>query len=348
MKTISVCTPTKTYNVHIGAGLLGRAGELSVAAGLSGSAAIVTDDNVDRLCADRLERSLKAAGFSTGKFVFPAGERSKNTSTLVKLLSRKISYALGHVFALGGGVVGDLAGLAAALSCAASSWQIPTTLLAAVDSSVGGKTAVDLDAGKNLAGAFYQPDLVICDTDTLSTLPKSEFSNGMAEVIKYAAIRDKSLYNALRPPISNLGAVIARCVEIKRDIVSADERDKGERQLLNFGHTFAHAIEKCSGYKIVHGSAVAIGMAMMTRACRARNICGGDCLEVLLDALDAYGLPAETGYDEDALFSALLSDKKRNHDRITLVVPRGPGRCERLSVTLPKAREFLRLGLMKG
>jgi 3-dehydroquinate synthase len=253
------------------------------------------------------------------------------------------------VFALGGGVVGDLAGLAAALYLRGIKLvQIPTTLLAAVDSSVGGKTAVDLDAGKNLAGAFYQPDLVICDTDTLSTLPKSEFSNGMAEVIKYAAIRDKSLYNALRPPISNLGAVIARCVEIKRDIVSADERDKGERQLLNFGHTFAHAIEKCSGYKIVHGSAVAIGMAMMTRACLARNICGGDCLEVLLDALDAYGLPAETGYDEDALFSALLSDKKRNHDRITLVVPRGPGRCERLSVTLPKAREFLRLGLMKG
>lgn len=350
IKAVTVDAPSKTYEVRIGSGLLDIAGRHAAGIRRAGKAVVVTDGTVDALHAERLCAALSDAGFTPDKYVFPAGEKSKNAATLIGLLNFMAEARVTRtdtVFALGGGVVGDLAGLAASLYMRGIGLvQVPTTLLAAVDSSVGGKTAVDLDAGKNLCGTFYQPDLVLCDTDALDTLPSAEFANGCAEAIKYAFIRDGSLLAALRPPVGERSTeIIARCVSIKRDVVCGDERDTGERQLLNFGHTFGHAVEKCSGYTIPHGSAVAAGMALMTAACVKKGLCGTDCLGALLEALGWYGLPASCDYGESALYDAMLADKKRASDEITLVVPRSVGNCELLTVTLPEAREFLKLGL---
>ncbi|NLW74082.1 MAG: 3-dehydroquinate synthase [Clostridiales bacterium] len=326
---------------------MAKAGRLAAGVRRPGRAVIVTDSNVDLLYSDKLAASLREAGFDAVKFVFPAGEKSKNASTLLSLLNFMAESRLTRidtVFALGGGVVGDLAGLAASLYMRGVGLvQLPTTLLAAVDSSVGGKTAVDLPAGKNLMGAFYQPDLVICDTDTLGTLPEAEFSNGCAEVIKYGFIRDAAILNMLgnRP----VDEIISRCVAIKRDIVTADEHDRGERQLLNFGHTFGHAIETCSGYTIPHGSAVAAGMVIMTTAAIKKGLCDAGSLGLLKSALRACGLSVEVHYTYAELFDTILSDKKRSSDRIKLVIPRRVGLCELIEVSLNEAREFLRLGL---
>jgi len=350
MKTIAVETDSKSYAVKIGGGLLKEAGALAASLLKPGIAAIITDTTVDALYADGLSASLEAAGFETVKYAFPAGEASKNAETLISILNFLADNRLSRsdaVFALGGGVVGDIAGLAAAMYMRGVRLvQLPTTLLAAVDSSVGGKTAINLNAGKNLAGAFYQPDIVICDTDTLSTLPAAQLADGCAEVIKYAVIHDADILNVVKPPVGDrLTDLIARCVEIKRDVVGADERENGERQLLNFGHTFGHAVEKCSGYTVSHGSAVAIGMVLMTRAAEKTGLCRGGCLNAIISALVQYALPVSTGFGEEELFEALLSDKKRVQEHITLVVPRSIGSCERMSVTLAEARRFLRLGL---
>jgi 3-dehydroquinate synthase len=350
IKTVTVDAPSKTYAVRIGSGLLDEAGRHAAGIWRAGRAVIVTDATVNALHADRLSASLRDADFDPVRYVFPAGEQSKNAATLIALLNFMAESRLTRtdtVFALGGGVVGDLAGLAASLYMRGIGLvQVPTTLLAAVDSSVGGKTAVDLEAGKNLCGTFYQPDLVLCDPGTLATLPAAEFANGCAEAIKYAVIRDARLLADLRPPlVGRMTEIIARCVSIKRDVVCGDERDTGERQLLNFGHTFGHAIEKCSGYTVPHGSAVAAGMALMTAACVKKGLCGVDCLGALLEALGWYGLPASCDYGESALYDAMLADKKRASDAITLVVPRSVGACELLTLTLPEAREFLKLGL---
>lgn len=347
MKTVRVTAPSRTYDVQIGAGLLSQAGAHIKALQREGTVMVVTDTTVDRLYANRLISSVQAAGLRAEKFVFPAGEASKTAETLVALLNAMAAAHLTRtdtVAALGGGVVGDLAGLAAAMYMRGIGLiQLPTTLLAAVDSSVGGKTAIDLPAGKNLAGTFYQPQLVLCDTDTLSSLPEAEFANGCAEVIKYAFLRDESILSLLQPPVA-VEEIIARCVSIKRDVVCADERDTGQRQLLNFGHTFAHAIEQCSGYTVPHGSAVAVGMVLMTRAAAAQGLCGASDLERLLKALAQCHLPCDTAYSTDALFSAVLCDKKRTSDQITLVVPRRIGACELRRVDLDTARAYLALG----
>ncbi|MDP4133447.1 MAG: 3-dehydroquinate synthase [Bacillota bacterium] len=350
MKTVVVNTTSKTYKIHIGHGLLESAGDLSKEVIKASKAAIVTDSTVNLLYADKLDASLKESGFKTVKFCFPAGEKSKNASTLIELLNFLAESHFSRedaVFALGGGVVGDLAGLAASMYMRGIRFvQVPTTMLAAVDSSVGGKTAIDLEAGKNLAGAFYQPDLVLCDTNTLSTLPETEFANGCAEVIKYAIIRDSSLLTAIKPPLENrIDDIIYRCVKIKSDIVGIDERDTGERQILNFGHTFAHAIEKCSAYTVPHGSAVATGMAIITRASVKKKLCDENCLTKVLDALSWYDLPPSTLYGESELFETVLSDKKRSADKITLIIPQTIGHCERISVSFVEAGDFLRLGL---
>lgn len=347
MKTVCVNAPSKTYSVEIGAGLLSQAGQRLGALGCA-TVMVVTDSHVDALYASRLVACLEQAGLTVHKFVFPAGESAKSAQTLIALLNEMAAHRLTRtdaVAALGGGVVGDLAGLAAALYMRGIKLvQLPTTLLAAVDSSVGGKTAIDLPAGKNLVGTFYQPDLVLCDTDALSTLPPSELANGRAEVIKYAYLQDASILTQLHDA-GRQEDMIARCVEIKRDVVCADEHDTGLRQLLNFGHTFAHAIEQNSGYTVPHGSAVAIGMVLMTRAAVAQGLCDEAGLTTLLQTLQACHLPTETQYSLDALFATVLSDKKRAADTITLVIPRRIGHCELKKVSLDEARAFLALGL---
>lgn len=349
-QTIRVNTASKAYDVIIGTGLLDRAGELSKTVIKPRKTVIVSDNNVSRLYLGRLKSSLEKAGFEVISFIFPAGEQSKNSETLFELLEFMAGNGLTRndaVFALGGGVTGDIAGFAAAIYMRGIRFiQLPTTLLAAVDSSVGGKTGIDLKAGKNLAGAFWQPELVICDIDLLNTLQEVQLSDGWSEIIKYAMISDRELFNILlNDNKTELGAVIARCVRIKRDIVAQDEREGGLRMLLNFGHTVGHAIEKCSDYRISHGQAVAIGMAVITRAAVKMGLCGPNCLAGLLSLLNKYKLPDSTDILGDMLFEAMLSDKKRGSGGLTLVVPEEIGRCVLKTMSLDEVREMLRLGL---
>lgn len=342
---------SRTYEVVIGPDLLRQTGELSAGLIAGRTAVIVSDDNVFPLYGEIVRDSLEHAGFRAESFVFPAGEESKNPDTLIRLLNflaeQQVTRA-DALFALGGGVTGDLTGLAAALyqrgiACV----QLPTTLLAAVDSSVGGKTAVNLAAGKNLMGAFSQPVLVLCDTDTMMTLPQMVYAEGWAEVIKYAMIRSRDLALILKdlPVGADLEAVIAACVGIKRDVVMSDEFDTGERQILNFGHTVGHAIEKCSEYQIPHGIAVAIGMAVMTRACTAAGTCGEECMDVLTELLEKFHLPLTCDLDVFELLKAARSDKKRSGDSITLVLPKTVGECILKKTDFDELEQLVMMGI---
>lgn len=323
---------SKEYDVVIGKGVLPSLGEKCVSLFGKSKAVIVTDSNVKTLWLDAAEKSLKLAGIETAVFVFDAGEDSKNASVLFELVEFMAENKLtktDFAVALGGGVTGDMTGLAASLYLRGISFvQVPTTLLAAVDSSVGGKTAVNLPSGKNLMGAFYQPSLVLCDTDTLSTLPENEFANGMAEVIKYGVIFDKDLFDKVSGGnITDIEKIIARCVELKRNVVADDEFDKGSRQLLNFGHTMAHSIEKCSNFGIEHGSAVAIGMVIAAKASAKLGWSTEDCTQAIIDANKNNNLPVECEFSAEELAEVALSDKKRTGGAINFVVPELIGRC---------------------
>ena len=331
MKTVKVKT-SKEYDVIIDAGLLDRAGEYIYSAAGGDIAAIVTDDIVAGLYLERLRATLSKAGYKTKVFTLRNGEESKNIFTYSRILEfladNKVTRS-DIVVALGGGVVGDLAGFAAATYMRGIQYiQIPTTMLAAIDSSIGGKTGVDLDAGKNLAGAFHQPKLVVCDHELLEMLPPRIFVEGCAEVIKYGMIADSELFQMLETKASlDLGEIIARCIMIKRDIVCEDEFDTGSRMLLNFGHTIGHAVEHLSKYNITHGKAVAIGMAIETSAAVSLGMCDGECYRSLVELLHKFGLPTRTRYEADELIRAVLSDKKRKGNMITLVFPRRIGKC---------------------
>ena len=244
-------------------------------------------------------------------------------------------------------MVGDLTGFAAATYLRGVDFvQVPTTLLAAVDSSVGGKTAIDLDAGKNLAGAFYQPSLVLCDLDTLNTLPENIFRDGCAEVIKYGVLYDKALFTHLEE--KGLGfnreAVIARCVELKRDVVAQDEFDRGERQKLNLGHTVGHGIEACSGYKISHGSAVAAGMGIVNRAAAKLGICSQSCAEKIEAVIRAFGLPVNSEFSAKELYLCALSDKKRSGGTVNLILPEKIGFCRIAPTKVEDVEALIEMG----
>ena len=324
---------SKEYEVVIGRGILPTLGERCLSLFGKSRAVIVTDSNVAPLWLDKAKSALEGAGIDTVEFIFPAGEDSKSKETLFELLEFAAENRITRsdfAVALGGGVTGDMTGLAASLYLRGIPFvQVPTTLLAAVDSSVGGKTAVNLAAGKNLAGAFYQPSLVLCDTDTLSTLPACEFANGMAEVIKYGVIFDKDLFDKVQggDVKSDIEKIIARCVELKRDVVAKDEFDNSERQLLNFGHTMAHSIEKCSNFEIAHGSAVAIGMVVAAKASAKLGWSAEDCTEAIIEANKNNSLPVECDFTAKDLADAALSDKNRTGGTINFVVPEVMGKC---------------------
>lgn len=330
-------------------GLLEEAGAVARQHISSARAAIVTDSTVNSLYADRLENSLKSAGFDVIKYVFPAGETSKNVETYIKVINFLSENRLTRsdaVFALGGGVVGDLAGFAAATYLRGIKLvQVPTTLLACVDSSVGGKTAVDLPTGKNLLGAFYQPHLVLIDPDNLNTLPHETFLDGAAEVVKYAAIMDAEMYPMLPDMHACADEIISRCVKNKKYIVDQDERDTGLRQLLNYGHTFGHAIELLSNYQLGHGHCVSIGMAIIARACVKKGMCDPICATQLISVLNNLGLPISTHFSAEDIYNAMLSDKKRTGGYITLVVPSTPGNCVLHKVLVEEALGFIQAGL---
>lgn len=338
MKKVRV-NASRVYDILIENGLIDRAGELCAAVKKPCRAVILTDSNVAPLYADRLEDSLAGAGYQPLRFVIEAGEKSKSAESYLALLSHLAKNRITRsdcLFALGGGVVGDLCGFAAATYLRGIEFiQIPTTLLAMVDSSVGGKTAIDIPEGKNLVGAFYQPSLVLCDPEVLGTLPENVFADGCAEVIKYGVINDRHLYEKLRSPIlPQIDEIIERCVCDKRDVVDADERDVGVRQLLNLGHTAAHAIEILSDFSVSHGSAVSIGMALIMRASHSLGHASSDELSDLLHLLKSYNLPTECPYSARDLASVALSDKKRAGGEITLVMPYaiGDSRLYRVSV----------------
>ena len=345
MRSITVNT-SKKYDVIIDAGLLAEAGEKIAAACGGEKAVIVTDDVVEKLYADNVEQSLREAGYTTSRYVFPNGEQSKNMDTYIAILD-----ALAHanmtrsdvVVALGGGVVGDMAGFAAATYLRGTRFaQIPTTLLAMVDSSVGGKTAIDLPTGKNQVGAFYQPDIVLCDYQTLQTLPAEVFRDGCAEMIKHGVILSAELFALLKEPLQpQMEDIIARNVTIKRDIVSADERDIGIRQILNFGHTIGHGIEKHSNYGVTHGRAVAIGMSIASRGACRMGMCGEDCHREIVEMLKRYALPHETDIPPEQLLEAALYDKKRSGQRITLILPERIGKCVARTVDIGELAEFI-------
>lgn len=350
MKTVEVRTG-KPYNIVIGENLLSETGKYVKEITDASIVAVITDDIVNSLYADTVTKSLCDSGFSVVKFVFPNGESSKNIrvySEILEFLAEKHLTRSDCLVALGGGVVGDMAGFAAATYLRGISFvQIPTTLLASVDSSVGGKTAVDLNAGKNLAGAFYQPSLVLCDYSTLSTLSDEIFSDGMAEVIKYGAVFDKDFLMFLKENDAkeNLEYIIEKCVCFKRDVVNVDETDRGIRGLLNFGHTVGHAIEKCSDFKISHGSAVAIGMVIASRGAYKCSLTDVDATDIIIKTNLKYNLPISTDFDAQSLYNVSLSDKKRSGSSISLVIPEKIGKCILYKTNIEFLKEFIIKGL---
>lgn len=349
MRTVTV-NASRVYDIIIEKGSLDRAGELSLTVKKPCRAAILSDSNVAPLYAERLENSLKSAGYDPILFTVKAGEESKSAESYLALLSflaqNKITRS-DCLFALGGGVVGDLCGFAAATYLRGIEFiQIPTTLLAMVDSSVGGKTAIDIPEGKNLVGAFYQPSLVICDSDLLSTLPDNIFADGCAEVIKYGIINDPELFEMLKSPIlPQIDGIIERCVCDKRDVVDADERDVGVRQLLNLGHTAAHSIEVLSHFEISHGSAVAMGTALITRAAVSMNLCDKRELDEVISMLSAYNLPVDCPYTAGELATVAMGDKKRAGGYITLVMPYGIGDSRLYRVSVDSLEDIFARGL---
>ena len=345
MNTVHV-TASRSYDVIIGNGLLHKIGE-QTASVLKNNCkiAVISDSNVFPIYGECVVEGLQAAGFETLKYVFPAGESSKNANTYLEILN---FLAVNHitrtdaVMALGGGVTGDMTGFVAATYLRGIAYiQVPTTLLAMVDSSVGGKTAIDLPVGKNLVGAFCQPRLVLCDLDCLETLPKNVFCDGCAEVIKYSVLYDSELFDHLAEFGLHFDreSVISRCVELKRDVVVQDEFDTGARQKLNLGHTIGHSIEAQSNFSVTHGQAVAIGMAIVTKAgCR-------EIYPALKSVIEKFKLPTSTNFTAHALYISALSDKKRAGGTVNLIIPRRIGYCEIVPTAVESLESFIEEGL---
>ena len=338
-KVLTVALPGREYDIEIERGLLSRAGErcralLPKAARLY----VITDSNVAPLYRDRVADSLTGAGFQVKVNVVPAGEASKNAHQLIELWEDMMAFGLTRtdaVVALGGGVVGDLAGFAAASILRGVDFiQIPTTLLAQVDSSVGGKVAIDLKAGKNLAGAFWQPRGVLIDPDCLDTLPDRTFSDGMAEVIKYGCIRDDDFFWMLdrcggrAGVMEHIEQVIYTCCDLKRQVVLQDERDTGLRMTLNFGHTIGHAFELAGHYETwTHGQGVAAGMNWAAQLGVALGVTPPEVVEQIQATVEKFGLPIDIPCPWETMVEAVGLDKKRSGDSITLILLTRLGRA---------------------
>jgi 3-dehydroquinate synthase len=345
-KTVRVGLGERAYDVVIGPGLLDEAGARQAPLMPRRRTAVVVDAAVAALHGARLRTSLEGAGIKVDMIEVPSGEASKSFDGLASLLDQLLALELDRgdlVTAFGGGVVGDLAGFAAAVYKRGIDFvQIPTTLLSQVDSSVGGKTAIDTPRGKNLVGAFHQPRLVLADLDVLATLPEREMRAGFAEVIKYGLLGDEAFFNWLarfgpdiidREPCVTLDAV-ARSVEMKAEIVAEDEREAGRRALLNLGHTFGHALEAEVGWEdgaLLHGEAVAVGCALAFRFSARLGLCSHEDALLAGVAIDASGLPARIAdvaggpFSADRLIAHMTQDKKAVSGTITLVLARAIG-----------------------
>ncbi len=341
----------KGYDVFIGKNLLGSCGDIIGEAVKPCRSAIITDSTVEKLFLETVAESLRNTGFTVSSFSFPAGEQSKTIETLSNILEFLAENHLTRtdcVIALGGGVVGDIAGFAAGCYLRGIRYvQIPTTFLAAVDSSVGGKTGVDLKAGKNLAGMFIQPEAVVCDSDCIARLPDEVFADGAAEAIKTGILSGEKLFSLFEngDVKSSLTEVIETCVAFKGRVVEVDEFETGLRKTLNLGHTVGHAIEKCSNYNISHGHAVAIGMAVIARAADKLGLSNAPIATRIEKALIKNGLSIGTDFSAEELTAAALSDKKRAGDEITLVIPGGIGNCSLKKFPVAELNSVIKTGL---
>ena len=351
MKKLRVELGERSYDILFERGLVARAGEFVRSRG--GKVFVVTDSNVAPLYLGAVVRSLQGAGLEVRSVTLPAGEKTKSFSSLPALYSLALSFGLTRadtVVTLGGGVIGDLGGFFAASYMRGVSFvQMPTSLLAQVDSSVGGKVGVDLPEGKNLVGAFHQPACVLIDPDTLKTLPDAFIADGMGEVIKYGCIKDADLFDRLCAHASfgglkpELTDIIARCVDIKRIVVEADQFDTGERMLLNFGHTLAHTIEQYYHYeRESRGEAVGIGMYQITKMAEEKGLTESGCAEKIKKALYIYGLPSSCGIPMDELKAAVTLDKKNLNGKLNVVLLKNIGE----SFVYPTDAEFFTGGIL--
>ncbi len=326
MKTLTVCL-NQSYDIHIGKGLFENCGAYLQPICKGNRIFIISDSNVFPLYGKIVESSLCAAGFHVHHFIFPAGEQSKRFETINEIVCAMAECGMTRtdtVAALGGGVTGDMAGFAAAIYMRGIDFvQLSTSLLSDIDSSVGGKTGCDLAKGKNLIGSFHQPHLVLIDTGALQTLDPHFFADGMGEAIKYALIRSPQLFQQLSQGsvLDMLEDLIYTCVAIKKDIVEKDEFEKGDRKLLNFGHTLGHAIEQYYNYETyTHGEAVAIGMVMITKAAEKNGLAVCGLTDQIINLLQSYHLPTACNADLQKLLQICLSDKKRRADHLDLVI----------------------------
>ncbi len=354
MKTINVGT-TRPYDIHIGKGILDRTGNRIAAISKQSyqRIAVITDDIVGRLYGDMVSHSLSSAGFSVHTYVFTHGETAKNIHTVMGILSFLSDNQFTRsdlVVALGGGVVGDIAGFAASIYMRGIDYaQIPTTFLSAIDSSVGGKTGINIPQAKNQVGTFWQPRLVICDVSTLSTLEPETFLDGVAEAIKYGCIQDPKLFEeiAQEDVHQNIIGVISRCVSIKAHVVEEDEREQGLRQILNFGHTAGHAVEKLSDFQVSHGKGVGIGMVLAAAAGEAIGITKAGTAQRIRSVLERYKMATDSPFDAQALAQVCLRDKKRHADAVNFVLLKELGQTVIHPVPTNELVQFLQSGFEK-
>lgn len=360
MQTIPVHASSRNYEVTVARNNLDQVGTAARAAAKGSNAFIVSDTNVYPLWAAPVEASLKAAGFNVSCATFLAGEARKNLGTLSDILEAMADVPLSRddiVIALGGGVVGDIAGFAAATYMRGIQvLQVPTSLLAMVDSSVGGKTAVDLRGGKNLAGAFWQPSAVYASIECLSTISPELLTDSCGEVIKHGVLADPDLFSDLEAsPINTRNAtgelnyerlerVVARNIEIKRDVVDQDEKEQGLRQTLNLGHTIGHAIEAANDYKLGHGSSVAAGMCFIARACAKLGICPEQEAARIVACVAAHGLPTTSDIKTELLYTYALADKKRHGETINVNMIKRIGEVYVEKMPLEQFKELIELG----
>jgi 3-dehydroquinate synthase len=312
---------------------------------------IITDSNVAKIYLTDLEQQLATLSVPVIRHIIPAGEEYKNLKTVSEIYDTLSSHQFGRddmIIALGGGVTGDIAGFAAATYLRGIRYlvQIPTTLLAQVDSSVGGKTGVDLPQGKNLVGAFRQPDLVLIDPEVLKTLPDDGYRGGMAEVIKYGCISDPEILDILSESNEKKQVfdLIERCVRIKINVVEEDETEEGLRRILNFGHTIGHGVELLGNYSdLSHGEAVAIGMAAALKLGNSLGITRDGCYERIVSILQSYRLPTKLTHSVETVFDALLSDKKKQGDSIHFVMIEDFGKTSVIKIPLSELKQMMKV-----
>jgi 3-dehydroquinate synthase len=355
MKALKLIGKQNTSNIMIEKGILKKAGEYCLRPGSDQKApskiCVITDSNVAALYLELLEKQFDSSGVLVISHIIPAGEESKNLGTVSRIydtLSDNRFDRNDMIIALGGGVTGDIAGFAAAtyLRGIEHLVQIPTTLLAQVDSSVGGKTGVDLPQGKNLVGAFRQPDLVLIDPDLLTTLPERVLHDGMAEVVKYGCIWDPEILNKVSKKNYEecLEEIIEQCVRIKIKVVEEDEREEGLRRILNFGHTIGHGVEKLGNYsELSHGEAVSVGMAAALKLGESIGVTRGGCYDRLIPILKSLDLPISMGRSADEVFEALMTDKKKQGDSIHFVFLEDFGTTKVIKVPVAELKQMMKV-----